>query len=60
MKKHLEAGEEVIADGGHPDERRAEVSNFASLARARREAVNRRFKQLHCLSNRFRHSISMR
>ncbi len=66
MKRALLNGESVIADGGYTDERceknrqsRVVPKHLHSLARARHETVNRRFKQFSVLGTRFRHDKSL-
>lgn len=66
MKRNLDEGELVVADGGYKDERCMACKDeqdpnreFFALVRARHETVNRRFKQFAVLGNRFRHSLKL-
>jgi hypothetical protein len=62
----LEAGEMYCADGGYLDGNQYSVTpnglnnedqRMRSLARARHETVNRRFKEFDILGRRFRHNV---
>eukprot|EP00171_Calliarthron_tuberculosum_P023605 IDg23605t1 len=63
MKHALQSGETVIADGTYKDpqcvlpQQSTTLSALHSIARARHETCNRRFKQFGALGQRFRHNL---
>lgn len=64
MKKLLLPDEYVVVDGGYSGNRHkrpteGEAVHFNSVARARRETVNRQFKQFYLLGNPVRHNNSI-